>query len=129
MFRCLLLVSLFLLISSINRYEALSVVWHKLQKLMRIHPRAKFDKSKCQIRPEKLYGHFIDSRVYPNEIHHFYINEYNSVSSKELGKNLKKVTRRILSLDSKYPKYIKPFVVYRVNACIPNDNYLRPSWE
>ena len=129
MCRGLLLVSLFLVISSAGRFDALSIVWHKLQKLMRIHPRAKFDKSKCAIRPEKLYGHFIDERVYPNEIHNFYINENQPLSEKALGKNLKPISRRILRLDSKYSRQVKPFVVYRIEACIPNDNYLRPSWE
>ena len=76
-----------------------------------------------------MYGHFIDSRVYPDEIHNFYINENNSQSNKALGKNLQLITRRILKLDSQYSKKLKPFTVYRVEACIPNENVLRPSWE
>ena len=129
MHRSFLIILLFLAINCGKKSESFSVVWHQLQKLMKIHPRAKFDKSKCALRPKKMYGHFIDSRVYPDEIHNFYINENNSQSNKALGKNLQLITRRILKLDSQYSKKLEPFTVYRVEACIPNENVLRPSWE
>ena len=127
--RSLLLISLLLVFTGFKQSESFTAVWQKLQQLMKIHPRAKFDKNKCAIRPKKLYGHFVDPRVNPNEIHNFYINEHNPYSDKELGKNLELITRRILKLDPQYSKSIKPFVIYRVEACIPNENFLRPSWE
>ena len=85
-------------------------------------------KISVQLDP-KLYGHFVDPRVNPNEIHNFYINEHNPHSDKELGKNLELITRRIAKVRSQYSKSIKPFVIYRVEACIPNENFLRPSRE
>ncbi len=129
MYRSLLVISLFLVFGCFKQSEPISVVWNKLQKLMKINSRSKFDRSKCALRPKKFYGHFIDPRVYPDEIHNFYINENNSRSDKVLGKNLKLISRRILKLDDQYSKRIKPFIVYRVEACIPNENVLRPSWE
>lgn len=129
MYRSFLIILLLFVFSCSNRSESFSIVWHKLQKLMKIHPRTNFDRSKCALRPKKLYGHFIDSKVYPDEIHSFFINHHNSQSDKALGKNLQLITRRILKLDPKYTKRSKPFTVYRVDACIPNENVLRPSWE
>ena len=52
--RSLLLISLLLVFTGFKQSESFTAVWQKLQQLMKIHPRAKFDKNKCAIRPKKL---------------------------------------------------------------------------
>lgn len=96
---------------------------------MGIYPRAKFDRSKCLSKPDKIYAHFIDHQVYPNEIHTFFVNERNPFSKREIGKNLKQITRRVLKINSEKPLDSAPFTVFVVEACIPNDAHLSPSWE
>ena len=112
-----------------HQSDALVYIWNKIQKIMTIRPRSKFDKAKCLHRPEKFYAHFVDDQVYPNEIHTFYINESKSKSKNELGRNLKQVSKRILQINHKFPIQSNGFTVFMVKACTPNEAFLRPSWQ
>ena len=56
--RSLLLISLLLVFTGFKQSESFTAVWQKLQQLMKIHPRAKFDKNKCAIRPKKTLRTF-----------------------------------------------------------------------
>ena len=109
--------------------EALVYFWNKIQKIMTIRPRSKFDKTKCLHRPEKFYAHFVDDQVYPNEIHTFFVNKLRPKSKNELGKNLKQVSKRVLKINHKFPIRSDSFTVFMVEACTPNETFLRPSWQ
>lgn len=118
-----------LLLYPINKSMAFGFIFHPLKKLMRIHPREMYDQKKCVVRPRKMYGHFISSQVYPDEIHTFYVNEREPFNKKTIGQHLKPTTLRIIRIDLEHVLEAQPFKVHWVEACIPNEEFLQPSYE
>jgi hypothetical protein len=100
-----------------------------IKSILRLGHRSSYDRRKCQTRPSTVYGHFISSEIYPNEIHKFYISRSSPRSKKTLGHHLKPVKRRIVSIDLTHSIRQGPWVIYKAVVCIPNETTLVPSYE
>jgi hypothetical protein len=88
-----------------------------------------YDKRLCSAQPQTIYGHFYTSQIYPQEIQTFYVNERESETPKGIGRDLKPVEMRILKVDPRPIANVDGLVVHKVQACIPNQQILKPSWE
>lgn len=122
------LVTLFLLIF-INSTYAIGFLKHQVRRILRLDKRGKFDTRRCITKPELLYGHFINSMVYPDEIHTFYINMKSPKSKSGIGRDLKPVVRRVLSIDEKYNRNYDSFTILKIKACVASEAFLKPSYK
>ncbi|PCJ16342.1 MAG: hypothetical protein COB02_16400 [Candidatus Cloacimonadota bacterium] len=123
---CFNLILFITLSVSINAFGFLK---HQVRRILRIDKRDKFDHRRCITKPELLYGHFINDLVHPDEIQTFYINQKSSRSRNGVGRDLKPIVRRVLSIDKKYKKNYDSFTILKIKACIANEDFLEPSYR
>ncbi|MCO4784020.1 MAG: hypothetical protein KC646_16955 [Candidatus Cloacimonetes bacterium] len=117
------------LILLVNHSYSIGFLKHQVKRILRIDKRGKFDKRRCVTKPELYYGHFVNEMVYPDEIHTFYINTKSPKSKAGIGKDLKPVVRRVLSIDEKYKKNYDSFAILKIKACVPSESFLKPSYR
>jgi hypothetical protein len=117
------------LVFLINSTYSFGFLKHQARKILRLDQRGKFDKRRCVTKPELYYGHFVNEMVHPDEIHTFYINMKSPKSKAGIGKDLKPVVRRILSIDEKFKRNYDSFAVLKVRACIASEAFLKPSYK
>ncbi len=104
-------------------------LFSSLKEILRLGHRETYNQQKCQSRPQWVYGHFISSKIYPDEIHKFYVNRLRPASRKSLGRHLKPIQRRVLTIDLTQGLRQKPWIIYKAEVCVPNETYLNASYE
>ncbi|MCJ8343938.1 hypothetical protein MJH12_00185 [bacterium] len=118
-----------ILMTCIPSSYSLGFIKHQVRRILRLDKRDKFDHRRCITKPELLYGHFVNSMVYPDEIHTFYINQRSPKSKNGIGRNLTPVVRRILSIDESFNRKFDSFSILKIKACIASESFLEPSYR